>query len=290
MLWIWRNLRMDVPDDWEMLQYSRDPRNGRIAFADRYQIRFEMRWREAPGKPDLDRMVADYLSKLQLDLEMAEVGKLKIGAWSGFQGTIKSLLTSRFLRYLPGESRVVEAILVWPQGREPSVERAILDSIDEQRKTEVHCRWRVFGMDLAAMKNLELKSVRFEPGLAELRFAGASKTPIEEFSRRGMVKEWLGGTVREWLVGRVPLQMNVLTLENLSLSSHEIEVIEAEGPATGLARLQGKTNRFSAAAWICPDNKRLFFASRLALRGEKRDTPIGDSLSCCTRKKLAYDA
>ena len=55
--WIWRNFGVGVPDDWEMLQFSKDPKSGGCLFADRYTFRLEINWRRTAGEPDLRRIL-----------------------------------------------------------------------------------------------------------------------------------------------------------------------------------------------------------------------------------------
>jgi len=63
--WIWRNITLTVPTDWEMLQFSRSAETGRCAFAGRYQFRLGLDWRVVPGPPDFGRMTSDYRARLR---------------------------------------------------------------------------------------------------------------------------------------------------------------------------------------------------------------------------------
>ena len=62
---IWRDLRIELPEDWEMLQFSLQRQAGRCAFADRYQFRLELGWRTAEAKPEIERMMSDYLAQMK---------------------------------------------------------------------------------------------------------------------------------------------------------------------------------------------------------------------------------
>ena len=47
--WVWRHLEVRVPADWELLQFSKTPAEGRCAFADRHGFRLELSWRTVAG-------------------------------------------------------------------------------------------------------------------------------------------------------------------------------------------------------------------------------------------------
>ena len=102
-LWVWRYFRLELPDDWEMLQFSRNPHAGRCAFADRYQFRLEISWQALSGPPNMDRLVSDYLSKLKLDGTMPDAVRLDRPPWVGLRGHQGGILTSRFSRHFPAE-------------------------------------------------------------------------------------------------------------------------------------------------------------------------------------------
>ena len=92
---VWRGVRLELPEDWEMLQFSSNPKQGRCAFADRYQYRLEFSWRTVSGPPDFERMLSDYRAKLK-DEGMEGVAEARHGAWSGFRGETEGRFSSRF--------------------------------------------------------------------------------------------------------------------------------------------------------------------------------------------------
>ena len=75
--WIWRQISLRLPATWEMLQFSTEYPQGRCAFADRYQFRFELTWGNVKGEPDYDRMITDYTGKLEREKNLTETERAK---------------------------------------------------------------------------------------------------------------------------------------------------------------------------------------------------------------------
>jgi len=290
-LWIWRNFRIELPDQWEMLQFSRDFQSGRCAFADRYQFRVELNWRGASAPPDFDRMIADYMIKLKDEKGMTDARRVRVGLWEGLEGRIGAILSSRFGRFFSNESCMIEIVLLWPESKDRGLEQAILDSVrEEPERNGRFRRWRAFGMDLLASKELGLETCRIEPGYAGMTFGTTdSSTRSEKFERLGVVSHWLKGTVKEWLCEQTPSDVGGRKYTSRPDSGHEIETVDGEILGKRLRRWLRGPDRYRAAAWICPEDERLY---HISCRGPAGDTfagsvPAGERLSCCDELKLA---
>jgi len=316
-LWVWRHMRVELPEDWEMLQFSRDSRTGRCAWADRYQFRFEIHWRQAESVPDVDRLASDYLARLKLEKAQRELRppteagpapetaedaiRCALGPWQGVEGRQGgvgqasrlpagrmpaplegALWTSRFARHFGEASCLVELILLWPEGRDESLQRAIVQSVAvEPRRADGLERWRAFGMDLLAAGGLALEACKIDPGWARMVFSSASPERRATFERLGMLSEWLEGSVRDWLrrqtVGTVAVEDQSTRLVN----GHSVETLSGRWRPRWFSGLFGRAAAFSAAAWICPTDGRLYHVSTMgpAAGGE---TPLaGGRLVCC---------
>ena len=83
LLWVWRNFGIEVPEDWEMLQFSKKADAGNVAFADRYRFRLELSWRVLRAAPDLERMMSDYCAKLKLEDPEGVASRVKAAGWPG---------------------------------------------------------------------------------------------------------------------------------------------------------------------------------------------------------------
>ena len=291
-LWVWQNFRIQAPDDWEMLQFSRNSGTGRCAFADRYEYRLEFGWRKTSGEPDFERMMSDYVSKLRMDgdakgLEFqTQTWKTGSVQWQGFTCVHNGKTTSRYGRYFKDRLTLVEIVFVWPNGMDPNLEKRVLASVkDERRRADGLERWRAFGMDLLVSPNLELGACQVEPAFARMRFTDAKGRVEEDSSRRGMVSDWMRGSVAEWLRVEKSVDVAAASQKSLEIRGHEVATISGIARPRGRAFLFGRRRSYHAAAWICPQDHRLYCVSRLGRRGDDTadlDLP-GKRLSCCDR-------
>ncbi|MBM4034517.1 MAG: hypothetical protein FJ291_22455 [Planctomycetes bacterium] len=289
-LWVWRNIRIELPDDWEMLQFSRDPQAGRCAFADRYQFRAELSWQAVPGPPDMARLASDYLAKLTRDgtrpasptrQDSAPEGRataVSFGEWRGLRGSENGLATSRFCRYLAEESCIVELVLPWPEALDARLEEAVLGSVAAEPQWPWGLRrWRAFGMDLLASHGLALHECSVEPAAARMTFGDERTGCSETFQRLGMVSEWLCGTVRDWLCRQKPSGVAWASEASAQVNGHTIET-RAGMVKRGLAR---RALRYEATAWLCPADGRLYCVSAAGSDGMSASELAGRRLACC---------
>lgn len=257
---IWRNFRLRIPDDWEILLYSKNPKEGRCAFADRYQYRLELHWREVPGAPDFERMLADYSSRLKKDDKAEDVQAVHFEKWQGIAATVKEMSTSRFGRYFAEEGCLVELVFLWATGRERTLERNILVTLTMEPIRDGCRRWQAFGMQMRVTAELPLAECVVQPGLARLLFHRAKAPQREErFERLGLVSQWLKAPVDEWLRKRTPGEVRV-TAESCSVVDGHTEYrLDGSRLAIGLPRLLGRRVPYRATAWICPVDDRLYY-------------------------------
>jgi len=316
-LHVWRNFGIELPDEWEMLQFSRGVDTGRCAWADRYQFRLELDWRKVAGPLDFERMISDYRSKLRDDEHMSEVERTREAGWLGVRGRKGPVEQVRFARHFGEESCLVEIVLIWPESRDARLEKAILRSVRaEPEGPGGFRRWRAFGMDLLVSPGLALRDCSVEPASVRMTFAdersgwrGSRKE--ETFRRIGMVPEWLaradgkaesdrpdssasartgpGSPVAEWLSRSAPGEV-VARLQSLTeVRGHLVERMRGEWRAGILSALVGRRRRYEAAAWICPADGRLYFVSVASALPEGPEEPdlVPGRLSCCAGLTLA---
>ncbi len=316
-LHVWRNFGIELPDEWEMLQFSRGVDTGRCAWADRYQFRLELDWRKVAGPLDFERMISDYRSKLRDVEHMSEVERTREAGWLGVRGRKGPVEQVRFARHFDEESCLVEIVLIWPESRDTRLEKAILRSVRaEPEGPGGFRRWRAFGMDLLVSPGLALRDCNVEPASVRMTFAdersgwrGSRKE--ETFRRVGMVPEWLAradgkmeadrpdssasartGTaspVAEWLSRSVPGEV-VARLQSLTeVRGHLVARMRGEWRAGILAALVGRRRRYEAAAWICPADGRLYFVSVASALPEGLEEPdlVPGRLLCCAGLTLA---
>lgn len=284
-LWIWRNIRIALPDDWEMLQYSRERAQGKCAFADRYQFRLELNWKEFSGPPDFKRMLSDYGSKLTQEKGLKNLQQFKVGQWQGVGGELDDCWTTRYGAWMKREKMVVEIVFIWPQIRDVELEKEVLRSAGEETlKHEEFQRWKTFGMELFASSDYALSECKIEPGVESMTFTDpANPDRLENFERRGMVKDWLEASVSEWLRVQFPENLHVHYQNSYLTGEREIERIAGTHHAKRIGRFGTKELHFEGAAWICPKDGRLYSFRTKRPVEDPDHRRSGERLACCTR-------
>ncbi|MBU1693544.1 MAG: hypothetical protein KJ726_08410 [Verrucomicrobia bacterium] len=278
--WIWRNFRLELPTDWEMLQFARDPEKGRCAFADRYRYRLEFNWRQVPGAPDFERMMGDYRARLESSGDSAKVTDLSAGAWRGLCVIQEKGSTARFGRYFVESGCLVELVFLWPEAPEEQLERAILKSFGPEPETRTGARrWRTFGLDLCVPATFSFSQCIVQPALAHLEFAGPRRPVRWSFRRLGLVPRWLKNPVGDWLAAQTSKSIRQPRRSALDVAGHRMERIEGAFIPHGLLKARGL---YDAAAWTCPKDQRLYHLERIRARSDSAPPPPPHQvLSCC---------
>lgn len=258
-LHIWRHIAVCLPADWEMLQFSSEYERGRIAFADRYQFRAELSWRAVKGEPDYERMVSDYMLKLEQENKLGDAKPLRKAGWHGFVGMMQKDYTSRFGRYLEEVGCLIELVLLWPdQQRDAELETEILSSIEHSPPDEYGFRrWRAFGLDVKVPPTAVFEGCTAQPARAEFAFSDPKTGNQWQFMRLGMVNSWFDGNLEHWL--KKSLGRNIIEPRFTHRTRGNHELITAEGrykPQT----IHLRNGTFQAAAWIDDKDGRLYCA------------------------------
>ena len=275
---------MQVPETWELLQFTRNPEAGRCAFADRYDFRLEFSWRKVAGAPDFERMLSDYTSQLQGQGEGVEVTRTRRAGWQGIEARTGPVASSRFGRFFPTESCLVELVFLWPGDKDAALMERVLKSVREEReRADGRRRWRAFGMDLLADGTLPFSDCRAEPAHAAMTFGEEESRPHETFSRLGMVAEWLHQPVEAWVRSQLPLKAEAGTAVQRTVEGHAITRVEAKEKVVALRGLLGGWVRHAVEAWICPADERLYavWVCKKASVGEAEPELGGRRLCCC---------
>ncbi|OPZ26617.1 MAG: hypothetical protein BWZ02_01944 [Lentisphaerae bacterium ADurb.BinA184] len=275
----WRHFAWQVPDTWEMLLFSRDQESGQCVFADRYMHRLEFNWQRAERAPDFARMLADCRNSLTGEPAVTAVCDIEVAGWRGLAVSTAAGGSSRFGRYFAGERCLVELVFVWPERRDLSLEADVLASVRETPRDEAGRRhWRAFGLDVRVPEELALQSCRALPGRAEMVFRDAKGRREERFQRLGLVPQWLRGTVAEWLNAQIPAAVTNRSCGSETRGRHERALIRGDGAGAGVARLLGHRQPWQAAAWICPEDGRLYSWITIGRAGAAGHP---GQLSCC---------
>ncbi|MGF1449065.1 MAG: hypothetical protein ACFB20_06575 [Opitutales bacterium] len=292
---VWHEVQVETPEDWELLQYARDMREGRLGWADRHHYRLEIGYREVEAEPNFERFLSDYKVKLEVQ-EARKIKDLRAEGWPGFSAHHDGRFTTRFFRYLGPQRYLVEVVFAWPEQRDTGLEREVLRSIQGLRPrpepdknkadlpdtltTEAPRRYEAFGLNLELSAEWHLREAQIEPALARLVFGPQNRDRFEKrFERYGMVDLWLEGSLEDWLRQQLPPKTTVLETEILHPSGHEVVELTGTVPRESwIARLQGPLH-VRAAAWRCPVDGRIYHLRSIA---NKEPSPTHrDSLRCC---------
>ena len=280
---VWRQINLEIPDEWELLQFSRDPQFGTCAFADRYQFRLEMDWRRIDGRPDFDRMISDYRARLE-EKGMTDVRNRQHAGWRGVQGARDGLLTSRFGNHLPELDLLVELVFLWPGDRDSALEQHVLATTTPEPEANDHLvHWRAFGMDMHTGRSLSLEKCIAEPGRQEFLFRNRRKFLEQRFTRLGMVGEWLHQPVADWLRTRVPKEYTILGKHSDALGGHTVTWLRGERRRSSVREMIRGPREFLAAAWVCPTSGRLYSFHHIGIPGsaDRAKGAPKPRLGCC---------
>ncbi|MDP6152112.1 MAG: hypothetical protein QF785_01950 [Phycisphaeraceae bacterium] len=281
--WIWRHFRFELPDDWEMLQYSRRLDAGRCAMADRYQYRLEFNWKEFDTAPDFDRTLSDY----RHDLERAGDAKATsehVAGWRGLRVDGPDALTTRFGRYFKEVKCLLEVVLIWPDKVDADLTRSILERAGVAPVANGVSTWRAFGMTMQPASDLKLQRCEVEPARAMLDFRRDRDSPLgETFERLGMVDHWLKGDVGQWLTARTPRQVRDAQHGTHHRDGHQVHEFAGRYIDGRLKRLLARSPDYASAAWRCPHDGRLYAMTRIGRKRPSSNTQAHDHtpLACC---------
>ncbi|MDD3441343.1 MAG: hypothetical protein PHU50_07795 [Kiritimatiellae bacterium] len=268
--WVWRQIGVELPAEWECLQFARDPEAGRCAFADRHRYRFELNWRRSVGEPDFGRMMKDYEGALAKEWE--GIRKVKCRGWPGLTGNRGGEVVSRFGRWLAGVELLVEVVFIHPDRRDARLEAKVLQTVREvpPEATGLQC-WRAFGMEMRVPRTFELGECVVEPARVGMRFDGPNGPDRWIFRRYGMVDSWLKTSVREWLVSQAGELVRNVKAKPGGGGAAQVERIEGEWRPKGLLLRKGA---YAAAAWREPEDGRLYHAICITGKKMRRFHPV----------------
>jgi len=273
---IWRNFGFELPDEWELLQYSRSLEKGRCAFADRYRYRLELNWRRVEGPPDTDRMLSDYLTRLAEE-GMQNGARDDQGGWAGIVGSMEDETIARFGKHMASEACLVELVFIWPGKRDQELEQRVLESFHEiSADSEGFRQWCTFGMELKTPPKAVLQSCKVQAAMAEMTFADKGGRMVARFGRRGLVSDWQRESIDRWLTQWVAGAIRVKTEHHASDGSgHDVYRVQGTQDGKGI---RGRRVPCWAEAWLCPNDGRLY--SWLSI-GQAEDSEGARPLNCC---------
>ncbi len=262
--WIWRQMAIRLPADWECLQFSSDPQAGRCAFADRRRYRLELNWRQFKAEPDFERMLEDYRGSLESSWD--NIKSVTCRGWPGLTGVREHETVSRYGRYFSELGLVVEVVFIHEQRRDDELEARVLHTVNAvPPDSSGYQRWRAFGMELRVPKGFTLAECVVEPARVGMRFDGVRKPDRWIFRRYGMVGSWLNVPVRDWLAQQADDFVRDARPETVTHGNTAVERLHGIWRPRGLLLPRGV---YTAAAWKADGDGRLYHA--ICITGKRR--------------------
>lgn len=265
-LWIWRQIALSLPAEWECLQYARDPSVGRCGFADRRRFRLELNWRAFKAEPDFERMMKDYAASLEDAWE--GIRTLRCRGWPGVTGRRGDECVSRYGAYFEALGLLVEVVFIHEQRRDEALEARILNTVEPVLPdASGGQRWRAFGMDFTVPSGFKMAECVVEPARIGIRFDGPRKPDRWIFRRYGMVKSWLKIPLRDWLAAQLEESVRSPRPESITRGNLQLERVTAEWRPRGLLLPRGA---YTTEAWQDGMDGRLYHAIYISSRQTAR--------------------
>ena len=271
----WLGISIDVPVEWELLQFSRMAKAGNLAWADRYEFRLELTWKEAASAPDLDRIMDDYKASL-VEEDQPAPQPTSWGTWQGLVDVQPGGM-SRYGHYEESVGRLLELVFLWEKERDMDLEYAVLNSV----KPVDH--WQAFGLEVRTPQFLEMTECTVQPANVQWTFSDSKKAKHSwHFERMGMLDAWLNVPLDAWLLGKEPVDLIDRQPQEAQIAGHDLATVTGFVPALKFPQFSKRSGRFIGAAWVCPVDNRLYYASMIVPR-DYEATPqlFGGSLRCC---------
>jgi hypothetical protein len=189
-------------------------------------------------------------------------------------------------RFFAPQRWLVEATIVWPERRNPALEREIFASIRAEAPEEPLRHWRALGMDVRVGRDLDLLVSDPKVGRVTWTFGARKKkrSPQLVVERLAMVEHWLSakGGLEEWLAKSLPEQSRVVEKSSITFNEHPAQRLLSEKGIGTLPTLRGLRQRRLDIGWVCPVDGRLYHVAVTQTRRD-RDVrlPEGFEMECC---------
>jgi hypothetical protein len=268
---IWRHFGITLPANWEMLQYNSEFERGACLWADRYHYRCELSWRQVPGPPQMNRMLRDYMARLKEQKAATNLSRARVADWEGLTGRAGPNKFTHLSRHFPEEGCMLELVLLWPDKVEPELQTEIVRTVRAVPEEAGARRWKVFGLEVDAPHPLLATDIK--PAFTRLEFGyeNADWRGKQVFERRGLRAEWMTTPLDEWLKAQVPLKVRDRQVHEFSGHGAVGYHVHGQLPINmglrvlrtvqrrKLGMLGHKEMGYHAAAWINPEDDRLYF-------------------------------
>ncbi len=263
----WLGLRLLVPEDWQIVRHGAAPEAGSLVLVDRRHQRLTVSWTQCKSRPDLTRLVEDYLGKEADTPTPSDIERFTCGRrWRGLrQSKPSGEVVSRGVLYHAETSRLIELLVTLPPGQKEDQRLVdqILESFRVTAAAEDCRRWNAFDIALRTPPRFRLTSSNVKPADVTLHFvrmnaAKGKPTRTEASIRRlGMARSWYDGSLETVVKSHFPDQR---FSETTQLSHRGGEAFCARGiePGPPVNRMLRRLRERRVLCWHAPDQNAVY--------------------------------
>ena len=254
----WLGLRLEVPQDWQIVRHGISSLNGCLTFTDRYSERMNLSWRKLDREPDVERIVAEQLQRDQTKIPDLTLARTTIPGWQAYRAESAESEWVRAARYEPLTSQLLEVWLSVRSNQKKSQlanERLVcaIAGTDPNRDTS---RLQAFDTCLEYPRDLVLSTTKIEPANVTFEFERAA-VKGQPFSRAravvrrmGMASCWYRGNAVA-LIAREAKQVVYQTQSEHWLGAHRAMRVEGDTTKGPIQRWFGRSTRSRATLMHC---------------------------------------
>ncbi len=198
----WLGLRLAVPDDWQIVRHSLNPRRGALSLVDRRRQRMQIGWTQCEQSPDLEHMLNDYRARTLESDPDSDIARIRgRDGWKGSRRTAEDAVLTRAIRFDRRTNRLVEAvILTEPDNRDDDqLVHELLEAIEVTAPATEARRFRAFGVQIEAPEGWRLTRLSVKPADVTAHYRRfdpdrqRETRTVATVNRRGLADGWFNG-------------------------------------------------------------------------------------------------
>ncbi|HDZ20057.1 MAG TPA: PqqD family protein [Phycisphaerae bacterium] len=284
---IWRGVEIHHPVDWELSVASAPGEVGRCRFTDRYWQRLEVMWRRLDSRPDpkvlLEKFRHEHLQATKVESSQLHPLTDAPQEWHGFVQSRPRGSLVRALRLDVENHLLFEITVLWPDRRNTTLEREILNSIAALPTDTPTRRWRAMGLDVTLEDDYDLPHCELTVGRIHWEFLPSGKGSKGLMVERiAMPDVWLTGSLANWMPRQLPIYSTVLSQQARTINGHPGQELLSRSRAGRLGSVSGRHNIRLEWGWICPTEHRMYRICMTDVsRRETLELPPSLVVRCC---------
>ncbi len=284
-IFAWQGFRMEVPLDWDLGSFDGDDASGYLRLDDLMIPRMAIRWKRFGRASHIDQAVKRYLESVErgnkdreqyseprpLNVNVAWAQDLQVRCyrWRGQKECAAAVIQCA------GCKRISVVEIFFPRGKfRADVCRRVFGSLHDHNRDDV-AYWDCYLLHLRTPVSWKLLSHKFNPGYAELNFAGPGKLQVD-FRRWGPASVLLEEKdLEQWARENWPARLKADSVHTVNRDGELSQVARrnASGLLAPLQRLLGRGPAIRRAlywhstAWHCSASERLWMVDVFAGSG-----------------------